>query len=437
MTQVRGTGETIHWRRTGSSAATGRCSRSGTPAPARAAGRPGVVVAFKDIEEQRAAEQGLREREAILAKVGQPVWVTDAAGYFHYANPAALAALGYDDPSDLVGKPRARCRPLQVPGRHAVPRGRLPARPGRGARGGSSRSPTTGSSTRTARSCASRTRSAPFELPDGLGSVTAFTDVEEQSARRGSRASATWRRRGRRSCGSPAGGSSRRPTRRARSSSATCTTARSSSSSARCCSCRLPSARRTTDPDGARELRAQAIELATAGVDELRRLAAGIHPGDPHRPRARASGGGARVAAAARRVVVDAALDVRLPAPSRGQRLLLRLRGADQRGQARGGGPATVRSPLTNGDLEVEVGDDGVGGARPPRRERAARPRRPRRPRSTGRSTSKPAGRRDASAGHDPPAIARRGSLSGPRGRRGPAKVKVLGPLKPLPPTWA
>ena len=34
---------------------------------------PGVVVAFKDMEEQRQAEQTLRERDAILATVGQPV----------------------------------------------------------------------------------------------------------------------------------------------------------------------------------------------------------------------------------------------------------------------------------------------------------------------------------------------------------------------------
>ena len=40
----------------------------------------------------------------------------------------------------------------------------------------------------------------------------------------------------------------------------------------------LAERRAASDPDGARELRAQAIELAGAGVHELRRLAAGIHP---------------------------------------------------------------------------------------------------------------------------------------------------------------
>ena len=45
---------------------------------------------------QRAAEQSLRERDAILARVAQPVWVIDQHGRFYYANPAAVAAPGYD-----------------------------------------------------------------------------------------------------------------------------------------------------------------------------------------------------------------------------------------------------------------------------------------------------------------------------------------------------
>ena len=131
MTKVRGTGESIQmdedWfvRRDGS-----MFPVSYTSTPIDMPDGPGVVVAFKDIEEQCAAEQALREREAILAKVGQPVWVTDQAGFFHYANPAALAALGYDEALRPRRPPRPRPRPLQVPRRHAVPRGRLPARPG-------------------------------------------------------------------------------------------------------------------------------------------------------------------------------------------------------------------------------------------------------------------------------------------------------------------
>jgi PAS domain S-box-containing protein len=65
---------------------------------------PGAVVAFNDITERRAIDQVLRERDAILEALGQPVYVTDSAGLIEYANPAAVAALGFDDLSEIVGK---------------------------------------------------------------------------------------------------------------------------------------------------------------------------------------------------------------------------------------------------------------------------------------------------------------------------------------------
>jgi PAS domain-containing protein len=42
--------------------------------------------------------------KAILDCVAQPVWVVDHDGLIRFANPAALAALGYDDPAELVQK---------------------------------------------------------------------------------------------------------------------------------------------------------------------------------------------------------------------------------------------------------------------------------------------------------------------------------------------
>jgi len=76
-----------------------------TASPIEMANGTGAVLAFTNIEERTRVEQALREREAILAKVAQPVWVVDRAGRFHYANPAALHALGYEDLSELKGKP--------------------------------------------------------------------------------------------------------------------------------------------------------------------------------------------------------------------------------------------------------------------------------------------------------------------------------------------
>jgi PAS domain S-box-containing protein len=65
----------------------------------------GAVVAFTDISERVAAERILRERDAILAAVRQPVWMIDHEGRIRFANPAALAVLGYDRLAQLEGRP--------------------------------------------------------------------------------------------------------------------------------------------------------------------------------------------------------------------------------------------------------------------------------------------------------------------------------------------
>ena len=48
--------------------------------------------------------RALRERDAILSALGQPVWVTTHDGVISYVNPAAVAALGYDDASELIDR---------------------------------------------------------------------------------------------------------------------------------------------------------------------------------------------------------------------------------------------------------------------------------------------------------------------------------------------
>lgn len=42
---------------------------------------------------------------SILTEVPQPVWVVDPAGSIVFANPAAVAALGWSDPAELRGRP--------------------------------------------------------------------------------------------------------------------------------------------------------------------------------------------------------------------------------------------------------------------------------------------------------------------------------------------
>ena len=101
----RTTGETIH------RADDGFVRRDGSVFPVEywsapidtPAGR-GAVVAFRDVGERRQTEGVLRERDAILSALGQPVYVATPAGLITYANPAAVAVLGFGDASELVGQ---------------------------------------------------------------------------------------------------------------------------------------------------------------------------------------------------------------------------------------------------------------------------------------------------------------------------------------------
>jgi PAS domain S-box-containing protein len=105
MLRPRTTGETIHssddWfvRRDGSMFPVEYWS-----APIEMPAGRGAVVAFTDIEERRRTEQALRERDAILSSLGQPVYVGTHDGVITYANPAAAHVLGFGHPSELIGR---------------------------------------------------------------------------------------------------------------------------------------------------------------------------------------------------------------------------------------------------------------------------------------------------------------------------------------------
>jgi PAS domain S-box-containing protein len=64
----------------------------------------GAVVAFADITERRQVEYALRERDAVLSAVDQPVFTTTTEGVITYVNPAAVRTLGFGDASELVGQ---------------------------------------------------------------------------------------------------------------------------------------------------------------------------------------------------------------------------------------------------------------------------------------------------------------------------------------------
>jgi PAS domain S-box-containing protein len=360
MTRMRGTGETLvvedDWfvRRDGS-----MFPVSYTSAPIEMPAGPGVVVAFKDMEEQRRAEQALREREAILAQVGQPVWVTDAAGRFHYLNAAAARTLGYEDPAELVGRPAHDAVHYKYPDGTPFPEADC----------GLARARRAGETLHDVEDWLVRRdgeiihvsySSAPFRLPDGLGSVTAFSDVEqrrraEQAARERdvAQARAVELRAARRRVIEVADAARARLERDLHDG------AQQQFVSA---VVNLQLAERVADPAAARDLRALAIDLANSGIAELRRLASGLHPAILSE-----RGLGPAVEALASRLplpvdVLDTPAE-RLPAPVEASVYFFVSEALTNTVKHAQAGLATVRIAAENGGLVVEVGDDGVGGA--------------------------------------------------------------------------
>jgi len=178
-------------------------------------GGRGIVMTFLDMSEQREAEQALRERDAILAQIAQPVWVVDQDGLFRYVNPAALKALGYDDASELVGKPGHDTVHYKYPDGRPYPAEDCPVTHAR----------LSGASFQVREDWLVRKdgsilpiaySTAPFDLPGGPGSVTASRTSRTSSRPSARSASATSPTRGPRSCARPGGASSRRATPPAR-----------------------------------------------------------------------------------------------------------------------------------------------------------------------------------------------------------------------------
>ena len=323
------------------------------------AGMAGVVVAFRDMEEQRAAEQALREREAILAQVGQPVWVTDSSGRFHYANPAALAALGYDDPADVLGRHAHDTVHYKYPDGTPFPEADCPLVRARKA-GETLHDVEDWLVHRNGTIVHVMYSSAPFVLEDGVGSVTAFTDVEER--RRAEQAARE------RDIAQARAGELRAARRRVieAADAARARLERDLHDGAQqqfvSAVLNLQLSERVADPTAARDLRAMAIELANSGLAELRRLASGLHPAILSD-----RGLGPAVEALASRVplpvdVLDTPTE-RLPLPVEASVYFFVSEALTNTVKHAHADQATVRIAAENGGLVVEVGDDGVGGA--------------------------------------------------------------------------
>jgi PAS domain S-box-containing protein len=323
----------------------------------------GVVMTFIDMTAQREAEQALRERDAILAQVAQPVWVVDHEGRFHYANPAALAALGYDDASELVGKPGHETVHYKYPDGTPFPEEECAV--ARARNSGEAHQEhedwlvrKDGSILRIAYS------TAPFELPGGLGAVTAFTDIEAQLAaervtreRDVAQARAEELRAARRRMIEAADAARAQLTRDLHDG------AQQQFVSA-LLTFQLAERKSESEPDTATRLRRHAMDQSRAGIAELRDLAAGIHPGI-----LTDRGLGAAVDALAARlpipVSVDDALDRRMPTPVEASLYFFVSEALTNAVKHAGAEHLRVRIAPAEDRVTVEVSDDGIGGATP------------------------------------------------------------------------
>ena len=281
--------------------------------------------------------------EAVLECVAQPVWVVDHDGLIEYVNPAGVTALGYDDLSELQGRPGHETIHYKHVDGSPFPASECPM----------SLSRATGETVEMdedwfVRRDGSMFRvsyiSRPIDTPSGPGLVVAFTDLEVAGARRRIMEAAD---------------------------AARAQLGRDLHDGAQqqfvCALLNLQVADRkdATDPAAARRLRDEAAELARTGLAELRRLAAGLNPA-----LLAERGLGPAVEALAHRVPLPVAvLDVpadRLPEPIETSCFFFvaeALTNVVKHAQAH---EAAVSIARANGGLLIEVRDDGVGGASEP-----------------------------------------------------------------------
>jgi PAS domain S-box-containing protein len=129
--------------------------------------------------ETAGAGLGLDVLAAALEAVEQPVCVVDPSSAIRFANRAAVAALGYSDAAELLGRSRHETIHHHHPDGRPFPASECPML----------RSSTTGETVTRDLDCFFRRDgsmfrvsyvSAPLGLTDGPGAVVAFTDIEER-----------------------------------------------------------------------------------------------------------------------------------------------------------------------------------------------------------------------------------------------------------------
>jgi len=300
--------------------------------------------------------------KAILDCVAQPVWVVDNDGLIRFANPAALAALGYDDLAQLEGRPSHETIHYQHSDGSHYPAEECPLL----------RPRTTGETIHAELDWFFRSDgtmfpvsywSAPIDTPSGRGAVLAFTDIEEQrAAERAERArdiaqarEAEARAAQRRVI--EAGDGARRQVTRDLHDGAQHKLVNV------VINIQLTRDMWASDPDHARELLDITAAQAKAAINDLRELSTGMHP-----TILTTHGLFAAVEALSDRLPLPIVIDVpetRFSSAIEASVYFLISEALTNVVKHAGATRADVRVAAAAGVLVVEVGDDGIGGVDP------------------------------------------------------------------------
>jgi PAS domain S-box-containing protein len=116
---------------------------------------------------------------AVLETAAQPIWVVDPDGVIRFANPAAIAALGYDGADELCGRDSHQTIHYRHPDGTAYPAAECPMLLPQ-ATGETVRSDLDWFFRRDGSMFPVSYVSAPIELREGRGAVVAFDDIEDR-----------------------------------------------------------------------------------------------------------------------------------------------------------------------------------------------------------------------------------------------------------------
>jgi PAS domain S-box-containing protein len=298
---------------------------------------------------------------AILDCVAQPVWVVDHEGLIRFANPAAVVTLGYEDLSELEGKPGHDTIHYKHPDGSPFPVEECPMLLPQ----------TTGETIhdedwffrRDGTMFPVSYWSAPIDTPAGRGAVVAFTDIEESR-----KAEQAIRERDIALAREIEGRAAQRRVIEA-ADAARRQVARDLHDGAQQklvnVVLNLQATRElwTTEPQQALELLETSTQQARAAITDLRELAAGIHP-------MILTTGGLLAAVKALADQLPLAVEPleipeqRLPRAIEASVYFLISEALTNVVKHARTSSASVRISLTDGILIVAVSDDGVGGAK-------------------------------------------------------------------------